>query len=154
MSAPLTFPADDELALAAPRRLALRETSPFACIGGKGRGQVLQLAKFLPSAYGSVYEPFMGGMNMSNLLIKERWISPNKCRASDQCKELVDFFVASGLMPPSLPLGIRRRIWNVRALDLALDILAGIERSIHPEVVPSEQEAPNRLLKMLGDDPD
>lgn len=94
MSAPLTFPADDELALAASRRLSLRETSPITCIGGKGRGQVLQLAKFLPSSYGSVYEPFMGGMNMSNFLIKEGWISPNKCRASDQCKELVDFFVA------------------------------------------------------------
>lgn len=32
-------------------------------------------------------------MNMSNLLIKEGWISANKCHASDQCKELVDFFV-------------------------------------------------------------
>lgn len=65
-----------------------------------------------------------------------------------------DALVASGLMPPPLPLGIRRRVWNVRALDFALDKLAGIERSIQPEVVKSEQEAPNRLLEMLGDDPD
>ena len=65
-----------------------------------------------------------------------------------------DALVASGLMPPPLPLGIRRRVWNVRALDFALDTLAGIERSIQPEVVKSGQEAPNRLLEMLGDDPD
>jgi site-specific DNA-adenine methylase len=90
---PLTFLTDDELALAAPRRLRMLETSPITCIGGKGRGQVLQLALFLPSRFGSFYEPFMGGMNMSNLLIKEGWISPNKCRASDKCKELVAFFV-------------------------------------------------------------
>lgn len=54
MSAPLTFLTDDELALAAPRRLALRETSPITCIGGKGRGQVLHLAHFLPSRFGSL----------------------------------------------------------------------------------------------------
>jgi hypothetical protein len=65
-----------------------------------------------------------------------------------------DALVASGLMPSPLPLGIRRRVWNIRALDFALDTLAGIERSIQPEVVKSGQEAPNRLLEMLGDDPD
>jgi hypothetical protein len=65
-----------------------------------------------------------------------------------------DALVAAGLMPPPLPLGIRRRVWNVRVLDSALDKLAGIERSIQPEVVKSGQEAPNRLLEMLGDDPD
>lgn len=65
-----------------------------------------------------------------------------------------DVLVASGLMPLPLPLGIRRRVWNVRALDFALDKLAGIERSIQPEVVKSGQEAPNKLLEMLGDDPD
>lgn len=65
-----------------------------------------------------------------------------------------DALVTSGLMPPPLPLGIRRRVWNIRALDFALDKLAGIERSIQPEVVKSEQQAPNRLLEMLGHDPD
>ena len=65
-----------------------------------------------------------------------------------------DALVASGLMPPPLPLRIRRRVWNVRALDLVLDKLAGIERSLQPEVVKSGQQAPNRLLEMLGDDQD
>jgi hypothetical protein len=65
-----------------------------------------------------------------------------------------DALVASGLMPPPLPLGIRRKIWNVRALDLALDKLAGIERSMQPEVVAAGREAPNKLLEMLGDDQD
>ena len=65
-----------------------------------------------------------------------------------------DALVASGLMPPPLPLAIRRRIWNVRALDLALDKLAGIERSIQPEVVTAGRGAPNKLLEMLGDDQD
>jgi hypothetical protein len=65
-----------------------------------------------------------------------------------------DALVASGVMPPPLPLGIRRRVWNIRALDFALDKLAGIERSIQPEVVKSGQEAPNKLLEMLGHDPD
>jgi hypothetical protein len=57
-------------------------------------------------------------------------------------------------MPPPLPLRIRRRIWNVRALDFALDKLAGIERSMQPEVVTAGHEAPNKLLEMLGDDQD
>jgi hypothetical protein len=66
-----------------------------------------------------------------------------------------DALVASGLMPPPLPLGIRRRVWNVRALDRALDILAGIERSLQPEVVTAAgREARNTLLEMLGDDQD
>ena len=66
-----------------------------------------------------------------------------------------DALVASGLLPPPLPLGIRRRIWNVRALDLALDKLAGIERSIQPEVLTAAgREARNTLLEMLGDDQD
>ena len=66
-----------------------------------------------------------------------------------------DALVASGLMPPPLPLGIRRKIWNIRALDLALDKLAGIERSMQPEVVKAAgREAPNKLLEMLGDDQD
>lgn len=63
-----------------------------------------------------------------------------------------DALVASGLMPPPLPLGIRRKVWNVRALDLALDKLAGIERSLQPEVVKTGRAAPNKLLEMLGDD--
>ena len=92
MSAPLTHLADDELALAAPRRLVLSKTSPVRTPGGKSGKQVLQLSMLLPQRIERFYEPFMGGLSMSILLIKTRRIPAFKCHASDICGEAVDFF--------------------------------------------------------------
>ena len=54
-----------------------------------------------------------------------------------------DDLVARGIMPKPLELGIRRNVWNVRALDAALDHLAGLNR----EGVPDPMT--NSLLRRL-----
>ena len=45
--------------------------------------------------------------------------------------------VAEGIMPPPLNLGIRRRLWDRRALDAALDRLSGVG----PSASADEQHA-------------
>ena len=57
-----------------------------------------------------------------------------------------DGLVERGLMPKPLDLGIRRNVWNVRALDAALDRLAGLSEDI---ASLSPVSSDNQLLKRL-----
>lgn len=57
-----------------------------------------------------------------------------------------DGLVERGLMPKPLDLGIRRNVWNVRALDAALDRLAGLSEDGVPT---SPVSSDNQLLKRL-----
>ena len=42
------------------------------------------------------------------------------------CPEMFRREVAAGRLPPPLPIGGRRRLWDVRRLDAALDALSGL----------------------------
>ena len=64
-----------------------------------------------------------------------------------------DDMVANGQMPLPLPLGRRRNIWNIRALDKSLDKLAGLERKQDQSTGPTEPPAiSDEWLTRLRDD--
>lgn len=64
-----------------------------------------------------------------------------------------DDMVANGQMPLPLPLGRRRNIWNVRALEISLDKLAGLERRQDQSTDTTEPSSGNdEWLARLRDD--
>jgi len=62
---------------------------------------------------------------------------------------IFDELVRIGALPKSLDLGIRRRVWNRNAIDLAFNNLAGLNDN--QSSGSSEPTSENTLLKRLTD---